>query len=337
MARVLALVAITLMLVFTGFWLARRPLAPAAPGGGQTASQSQAGSASGHGASAERTASTRLVDSHAASSTASAPPAASAAGAAAGVQLPQGYSAAPYLSEQRQLVFDHAQQVLKPNTDYAAVLVTSKGPITIRLFAQDAPRTVNNFVFLALHHFYDGVPFHRVLAGFMAQTGDPTGTGRGGPGYTFKDEISRRRHFDKRAVVPMANAGPNTNGSQFFITFAATPWLDGHYNIFGQVIAGEAVLGKLQRIDPQNPEAVVGLGDTLGLLASKGVELGGRRDTTVGDFLTKALGAPPVSGQSFSVGAYRAVVGSSGGKPAIAFFPLPDTLERVVIAVKPAH
>jgi hypothetical protein len=133
----------------------------------------------------------------------------------------------------------------------------------------------------------------------------------------------------------MANAGPNTNGSQFFITFAPTPWLDGHYSIFGQVVAGADVLAKLQRIDPQNPLAVVGLDDTLGLLASKGVELSGPQSRTVGDALTRALGAAPVSGQSSTVDGYRAVVGTANGKPAVAFFPQPDTLQRVVIAVKP--
>jgi len=217
---------------------------------------------------------------------------------------------------------------------YRVTITTDRGQIVTDLDPQLAPNSVNHFVQLTRAGFYDGLTFHRVEPGFVIQGGDPEGTGRGGPGYRWDDEPVLGEYT--LGAVAMANAGPNTNGSQFFITFAATPWLDGHYNIFGQVIAGEAVLGKLQRIDPQNPEAVVGLGDTLGLLASKGVELGGRRDTTVGDFLTKALGAPPVSGQSFSVGAYRAVVGSSGGKPAIAFFPLPDTLERVVIAVKPA-
>ncbi len=333
--RVLALVLLTLLLVFTGFWLARRPSGSQAATGGKAATA--AGAAGGAGRVAAPAAGKAALDAAAAGST---PPAESAGGGAAGtassVALPEGYVAAPYLSQQRQLVFDRARQVLAPKTDYVAVLVTSKGPITIRLFAADAPRTVNNFVFLALHHFYDGVPFHRVLDGFMAQTGDPTGTGRGGPGYTFNDEISPRLHFDKRGVVAMANAGPNTNGSQFFITFAATPWLDGHYNIFGQVIAGGAVLDKLQRIDPQNPEAVVAMDDTLGLLASKGVTLAGGRSTTVGAALAKALGAPPVAGQSFTIDGYRGVVGAASGKPAVAFYPQPDTLERVVVGTRPA-
>ncbi len=326
MTRILALVLVTLVLLFTGFWLARRQGTTAPQGTAQSPSQSvaPAATAAGKGSGAG------------ASGAAAAPAEGGASGAAASVPLPDGYSALPYVSAKRQLVFDKPAQVVVPGKTYAAVLVTSKGSITLDLLSKDAPETVNNFVFLALNRFYNGVPFHRVLDGFMAQTGDPTGTGTGGPGYTIPDEISPRLHFDKPGVVAMANAGPNTNGSQFFITFAPTPWLDGHYSIFAQVVAGSDVLGKLQRIDPQKPEAVVGLGDTLGLLASKGVQLAGPRSKTVGRALADALGVAPVSGQSFTVGGYRAVVGSASGKPAVAFYPQPDTLERVVIAVKPA-
>lgn len=326
MTRILALVLVTLVLLFTGFWLARHQPAKAPQGTAESPSQTAtkattaAGGSSGSGASGAAGSSTQ----------------GSAGGPATSVPLPDGYSALPYDSSERQLVFDKPSQVLEPGMAYAAVLVTSKGNITLDLLRNDAPETVNDFVFLALHRFYNGVPFHRVLDGFMAQTGDPTGTGTGGPGYAIPDEISPRLHFDKRGVVAMANSGPNTNGSQFFITFAPTPWLDGHYSIFGQLVAGSDVLGKLQRIDPQTPEAVVGLGDTLGLLASKGVQLAGPRSKTVGGALTEALGVAPVSGQSFTVEGYRAVVGSANGKPAVAFYPRPDSLERVVIAVKPA-
>jgi cyclophilin family peptidyl-prolyl cis-trans isomerase len=328
MTRVVALVVLILLLVFTGFWLARRPL------GGRPAAAS--GDATKPAATAAATAAPSQAPSQAPRQAAGGASAAGTPAASAAVTLPPGYTALAYLTSQRRLVFDKAQQVLKPGTDYVAVLVTSKGDITIRLLAQEAPRTVNNFVFLALNRFYNGVPFHRVLAGFMAQTGDPTGTGRGGPGYTFADEISPDLEFDKRGVVAMANRGPNTNGSQFFITFAATPWLDGHYSIFGQVIAGDAVLSKLQRIDPQKPEAVVSFSETLGTLSSKGVTLAGARNTTVGDALAHNLGARPVVGQSFSIGSYLGVVGTSAGKPAVAFYPRPDTLERVVIGTKPA-
>ncbi len=326
--RIIALVLVTAVLVFTGFWVAKHQRRPA-----PTSATSVTANASGAGSG---TAAKDKGAARPASGTGTAAADAPKAQQAATVPLPDGYTALPYLSAQRQLVFDKPQQVLEPGKAYAAVLVTTKGDITIDLYRQDAPEMVNNFVFLALHRFYNGVPFHRVLDGFMAQTGDPTGTGTGGPGYTIPDEISNRLHFDKLGVVAMANAGPNTNGSQFFITFAPTPWLDGHYSIFGQVVAGSAVLSKLQRIDPQHPEAVATLGDTLGLLASKGVQLSGSRSQTVGDALTKALGAAPVAGQSFTIDGYRAVVGTAGGKPAVAFYPQPDTLERVVIAVKPA-
>jgi len=114
-----------------------------------------------------------------------------------------------------------------------ATIETTKGTIVIELYQDEAPNTVENFVTLAKQGFYDGIIFHRVIPGFMVQTGDPTGTGTGGPGYTFDDEISPNLRHDGPGVVSMANAGPNTNGSQFFITFAATPWLDGKHAILG--------------------------------------------------------------------------------------------------------
>ncbi|MCY3780088.1 MAG: peptidylprolyl isomerase [Chloroflexi bacterium] len=140
---------------------------------------------------------------------------------------------------------------------YRAVMNTSKGAITIDLFTDRAPLTVNNFVFLARDGFYDGVVFHRVLEGFMAQGGDPTGSGRGGPGYQWDDEPAalRIRH-EAPGTLSMANAGPNTNGSQFFITFLPTLHLDGRHAVFGRVAdaAGMTVLNSLQRIDPQRPD-----------------------------------------------------------------------------------
>ena len=167
--------------------------------------------------------------------------------------IPEGYSVVPYLSDEPVREFAGADEVLEPGTDYRAILETSAGTLTIDLLENEAPQTVNNFVFLARNHFYDGVPFHRVLEDFMAQTGDPTGTGTGGPGYAFDNEISPDLSHDEAGVVSMANAGPDTNGSQFFITFQATPWLDGGYSIFGQVVDGMNVLDDLQRVDPQNP------------------------------------------------------------------------------------
>ena len=156
-------------------------------------------------------------------------------------------------SSERKTEFSGAEQVIDNDRRYRAVIETNKGDITVELFAQEAPRTVNNFVFLALNRFYDGILFHRVLEDFMAQTGDPTGTGRGGPGYSFDDEFADGLKHDSAGTLSMANAGPNSNGSQFFITFAATPWLDGRHAIFGQVIDGKEVLDELQRIDPGRP------------------------------------------------------------------------------------
>lgn len=140
---------------------------------------------------------------------------------------------------------------IDPGKIYGARLVTEKGEIVVELLAKQAPMTVNNFVFLARQGFYDGTTFHRVIPGFMAQGGDPTGTGAGGPGYQFPDEISPELRFDGPGYVAMANAGPNTNGSQFFITYAATPWLDGRHTIFGKVVAGMDVALSLTPRDPQ--------------------------------------------------------------------------------------
>ena len=143
---------------------------------------------------------------------------------------------------------------IDPKKTYRAVMNTSKGAINIDLFADRAPTTVNNFVFLANDGFYDGVIFHRVLEGFMAQGGDPTGSGRGGPGYRWDDEPAALRiSHDAPGMLSMANAGPNTNGSQFFITFVATPHLNGMHAVFGRVAdtASLQILNTLQRIDPQ--------------------------------------------------------------------------------------
>jgi len=142
---------------------------------------------------------------------------------------------------------------------YIATLKTDKGNVVIELYADKAPYTVNSFVFLARNGWYNGLTWHRVIPGFVAQTGDPSGTGMGGPGYLFINEISPSLHFDKPGMVGMANSGPNTNGSQFFITYAAKPHLDGIYTIFGFVLSGMDVLEKLTPRDPgKNPLAPPG-------------------------------------------------------------------------------
>ncbi len=125
---------------------------------------------------------------------------------------------------------------------------TTMGDIEIDLFAKKAPKTVENFVKLAKSGYYDGIIFHRVIPGFMVQTGDPTGTGTGGPGYTFADEFNPELTHDGPGVLSMANAGPNTNGSQFFITEAATPWLDGRHSVFGKVSKGIEVVHSIANV-----------------------------------------------------------------------------------------
>jgi peptidyl-prolyl cis-trans isomerase B (cyclophilin B) len=135
------------------------------------------------------------------------------------------------------------------NKKYTATFETSKGKIVCDLYAKEAPKTVNNFVFLANEKFYDGIVFHRVIADFMIQCGDPTGTGRGGPGYRFEDEFKGNPHRHGVGALSMANAGPGTNGSQFFITHVATPHLDGKHTVFGGVTSGQDVVDKVQQGD----------------------------------------------------------------------------------------
>lgn len=143
---------------------------------------------------------------------------------------------------------------IDPDNTYTATLHTDVGDIVVDLFADKTPKTVNNFVFLAQEGFYNGTIFHRVIADFMAQGGDPTGTGTGGPGYRFADEFNSQLRHDKPGVLSMANAGPNTNGSQFFITHVPTPWLDNRHSVFGQVKEGMDVLLSIPPRDPQRPE-----------------------------------------------------------------------------------
>lgn len=142
--------------------------------------------------------------------------------------------------------------VIDPKKQYRAIFHTSRGDITIQLFTQQAPKTVNNFVFLARDGFYNNTTFHRVIHGFMVQGGDPTGTGRGGPGYQFADEQSALTiKHDKPGILSMANAGRNTNGSQFFITYGPQPHLNGKHAVFGQLISGQEVLDAIRERDPQ--------------------------------------------------------------------------------------
>jgi peptidyl-prolyl cis-trans isomerase B (cyclophilin B) len=151
--------------------------------------------------------------------------------------MPKQYSAPPPLT-------------IDPAKTYTATITTSRGVIELELFAKDAPKTVNNFVFLAREKFYDGLNFHRVIQDFMIQGGCPEGSGRGGPGYRFEDEIRNRgnqRHLP--GVISMANAGPNTNGSQFFITHVDCSYLDPKHTVFGRVTHGKDVVDAVRQGD----------------------------------------------------------------------------------------
>jgi cyclophilin family peptidyl-prolyl cis-trans isomerase len=149
--------------------------------------------------------------------------------------------------------YDKAPEMkIDPNKSYTATIDTNKGKIVVELFAKDAPKTVNNFVFLAREKFYDGLVFHRVIPNFMIQGGDPTGTGSGGPGYSIPDEYKDNpHHFDKPGQISMALSGPNTGGSQFFITHRATPHLDNQFTIFGQVKEGQDIVNAIGEV-PRN-------------------------------------------------------------------------------------
>ena len=132
---------------------------------------------------------------------------------------------------------------------YQVSIQTEQGTIELELYPEHAPKTVNNFVFLAQQGFYNGVIFHRVISNFMIQGGDPTGTGTGGPGYRFEDEFAGNPLTHERGVISMANAGPNTNGSQFFITHGPQPHLDGRHTVFGKVVKGQDVVDAVRQGD----------------------------------------------------------------------------------------
>jgi peptidyl-prolyl cis-trans isomerase B (cyclophilin B) len=152
---------------------------------------------------------------------------------------PQQWNAAPAME-------------IDPVKSYVATIETNRGDIVLELYPQYAPKTVNNFVFLARQGFYDNIAFHRVIPNFMVQGGDPTGSGRGGPGYRFEDEFKGNPLKHEKGVISMANAGPGTNGSQFFITHGPQPHLDGRHTVFGKVTQGQDVVDSIQQGDTMN-------------------------------------------------------------------------------------
>ncbi len=181
---------------------------------------------------------------------------------------PQAFGApddqwATFIADEKKLrdlpSYEAPPMTIDPEKIYLASVDTDKGTFVLELYPQSAPLTVNSFIFLANEGWFEGVTFHRVIDGFVAQTGDPTGTGRGGPGYTIPTEIDPNLKHDGAGWVAMANSGPDTNGSQWYITYAAQPDLDGNYTIFGKVIEGMEVVESLTRRDPQtDPDAPPG-------------------------------------------------------------------------------
>jgi cyclophilin family peptidyl-prolyl cis-trans isomerase len=171
----------------------------------------------------------------------------------------------------------------------------------------------------------------------MAQTGDPSGTGLGSPGYQFADEIVADFAHSTKGVVSMANAGPNTNGAQFFITLEATPWLDGQYSIFGAVIEGLDVLDNLQRLNPDAPLAVAPIDSSLGLLETQGITLEGNDRETLEGFLTRSLNTIPEPNQRFSVGGYDIVLMTDpqSNQVMAVFYPASDVVQHVYILERP--
>ena len=157
------------------------------------------------------------------------------------------------------------------NGGLQATIETSKGKIQVEFFPAEAPMTVANFVNLSQRGYYNGLTFHRVIADFMIQGGDPDGRGTGGPGYNFGDEFNPTRRHDKPGILSMANAGPSTNGSQFFITHVPTPWLDGKHTVFGHVVKGQEVVDSIAQGD--KIVSITVTGDTSGLLASQKAQL----------------------------------------------------------------
>jgi peptidyl-prolyl cis-trans isomerase B (cyclophilin B) len=148
------------------------------------------------------------------------------------------------------------EMAIDTTKSFTATFSTTRGDVVCELYPKDAPKTVNNFVFLAREKFYDGTVFHRVIGDFMVQGGDPTASGSGGPGYKFEDEVKNNPRKHKIGSLSMANAGPNTNGSQFFLTHVVTQWLDGKHTVFGQVTKGQDVVNAIKQGDTLNSVTV---------------------------------------------------------------------------------
>jgi cyclophilin family peptidyl-prolyl cis-trans isomerase len=246
-----------------------------------------------------------------------------------------GYDVVEPLVDTRVTEFAGAEPLLDDDLDYAALIVTTRGPILVDLYEVETPITVNNFVFLALHRYYDGIVFHRVIEDFMAQTGDPTGTGSGGPGYRFADEIVPDLRHDVPGVLSMANAGPGTNGSQFFLTFVPTPWLDGRHTVFGAVQGGLDVLDRITRIEPGSlqPIAAFPLAGAAADARDAGFDIPG--EATLEEALVELLGEEPRRGLVYPFGEFDLRLGAVAGEPWLGIFERIDAMTNVFILTRP--
>jgi len=242
-----------------------------------------------------------------------------------------------FLTDEPVREFSGAEWVLKPGKDYWALIKTSQGNIFVDLFEREAPRTVNNFVFLSINRYYEDVIFHRVLEGFMAQTGDPTGTGRGTPGYVFNDEFNTLLTHNQKGVVSMANTGTNANGSQFFFTFGSASSLDYTHNIFGLAKSGLDVLDKLQRLDPNNANNLLRPESPIDYSSQLGVTLENENPkATIGEVIMAELGYMPPLYEVFKLQDYWTILqeGSTADEVFVGFWQPADLIEEVYILVR---
>ncbi len=248
--------------------------------------------------------------------------------------IPENYRLTPFLPSKSLENFSGQKMVLESDKDYFAVLETTQGRILIDLFEEQTPITVNNFIFLALNHYYDGIPFHNVLQDFIAQTGDPTGTGQGGSNYWLELEIATNLSHLIEGVVSMAGDGNKSSSSQFFFTLGPAPDLDGHYTIFGKVTEGLDVLENLQPLNIQDePSIFATLQDSLALLAIQGIELTGDKDISLEEYIIELHGKLPQIEERFKLDFVDAIILNDPviDELFVAFWPMPDMIEQLYI------
>ena len=250
--------------------------------------------------------------------------------------LGQDYYLVPFLTNEPVRQFEKALDVLEPNQDYYATIETSKGTLLVDLFEDKTPKTVNNFVFLAQNHFYDKLDFFNVIDNFVAQVGSPSNTITGGPGYIFDDEIYTGYSHNIKGIVSMVNSGPNSNGSQFFITLGPTPRLDRQNAIFGKVVAGIEVLDILQRTELAEPLAIATPDSSLGLLEIQGISLAGDEDESLADYLESKYGSLPEDGVRTDIDDYSFVLGKNpqSNKTSVSFYAKADIITGIHIIQK---